>query len=387
MRTKAHFPNSVWDGSSASRASTAAATAAATKISDPDSNKAPDFQDWDQISSEVKAVEDYLIALTNTVGALGLNSIVPNNDKNLALGLDSYAFGSGCQATGDYCWAVGDRCVAGMQPLACTISNLTVTVPGNSTSVSYNGGPIAITFNDWTNNKTKSFLTTLTADPTFDGTNTTFLLASNPVPENTSGFLVATDNYTGAHAEGQTTSAFSTNAHAENWSTIASGNSSHAEGANTRATAYFSHAEGVSSVADIAGSHAEGGGIFNEYGDCQYLSLVLKGMSNAASVVQLATTTSDPIPIKTGFTYGFRITVVGREAAGVNSAIFMREGLVTSTNLIGMQTIGTDINAAAWIVGIAVSGGNLVVSCNGVAGSANIYWTSKVELFQVKSGA
>jgi hypothetical protein len=87
---------------------------------------------------------------------------------------------------------------------------------------------------------------------TFDGT---ILRVTGSLAQGMTG---NTSSGTGAHAEGQNTSATQTAAHAEGNGTTASGNSSHAEGNGAQAIGATSHAEGNGTQAIGNSSHAEG---------------------------------------------------------------------------------------------------------------------------------
>ncbi|MGE5353428.1 MAG: hypothetical protein ACM3P0_15195 [Acidobacteriota bacterium] len=84
---------------------------------------------------------------------------------------------------------------------------------------------------------------------------------------------------TASHAEGYQNISGGVAAHAEGQSCQASGNSAHAEGYHTSALGANSHSEGNGAVSRLKGEHARASGYISEYGDAQYSSVTLSGVT------------------------------------------------------------------------------------------------------------
>ena len=214
-------------------------------------------------------------ATGNSSHAEGSGSIAEGNYSHTegrttkATGGGSHAEGYATTASGTYSHAEGTSTIAeGNYAHAEGQGNWTgaIKVTGDANATTYNftwgnnnaqvavvGQTVQATINSST------VVTTITA---IDKTNLTVTFAntldSQNAISNVSVGIRGRASGSGAHVEGQATTASNNNSHAEGVGTVASGGVAHAEGYATLAKSGQSHAEGYATVASNANTHAEG---------------------------------------------------------------------------------------------------------------------------------
>ena len=196
-----------------------------------------------------------------------------------------------------------------------------------------------------------------------------------------------------AHAQNNATTASGDGSHAEGTGSVACGNSAHAQGAFCVASGDFSTAVGKQSVAGLFGQVAHANGCFDNAGDSQHTRTILRGETDGATPTELTLTGGSPteetrLSLLDGRTCAMRVLVAARKADG-QSAMFHRQFVLrrvgSTVDLVGsVQTIGVDINPAAW--GLTVQANNvnkgLQVLVTGSAGNY-VRWMAAVESLEI----
>lgn len=174
-----------------------------------------------------------------------------------------------------------------------------------------------------------------------------------------------------------------------------------AMGSYNRSQSCASVAFGSNGLADVQNKLVIGNGVLGSAsttvgaGDSQLGIQPLGGISTDATPVVLATggpagpgnTIIRPI-VRSGATYGFTATIVGRMTDGSASAMFIRSGLIHNeagtTALVGsVATIGTDNNTPGWAVAITADDTNDAIQV-AVTGEATVHWTCRLDCTEVK---
>jgi hypothetical protein len=224
-----------------------------------------------------------------------------------------------------------------------------------------------------------------------------------------------------SHAEGSYSTSSGFHSHAEGWYSTASGYSAHAEGRQSTASAYGAHSEGSYTVASGLYAHAGGnrskahlraqwarasGGHSSAHGTAQITITTLFRLTTNTSANELTLDGGSPsgsnrFKILDGQTLSCFVNVVGRREDNANNWVndhgsFLRQVCIrregSTTQLVGaVQTVGTDINPAAW-GGVAITADDtneaLKIEVTGNTGAANnIRWTATVMASEVADTA
>ncbi len=169
--------------------------------------------------------------------------------------------------------------------------------------------------------------------------------------------------------------------------TTASGDYSFASNDTTTASAISSFASGTESVASLVAQEAHAGGAFVTAGDAQYSSVPLKVISTSGTPVALVGQAGDPIFIRSGFTYGFTATILGRKTTGTKHARFHVSGIIANnagtTALVGAVTTWADDGSeATWSIAVTADNATDSLALT-VTGEATVRWVARVDLEEV----
>lgn len=136
---------------------------------------------------------------------------------------------------------------------------------------------------------------------------------------------------TASHSEGYQNSSGGVASHSEGQNCQASGNSAHAEGYHTSAIGNNSHAEGNGAVARLKGEHARASGYISEYGDAQYSSVTLAGVTLDGNPAEIfLSPPSERIVLEDNTAAGFWARITARSStSAADAALIEIKGVVS----------------------------------------------------------
>ena len=160
---------------------------------------------------------------------------------------------------------------------------------------------------------------------------------------NTSGGIAS-------HAEGQNCQASGGSAHAEGFMTSAQGGYSHAEGSHTLALGNSSHAGGIGAIARLKGEHARASGYINEYGDAQYSSVNLSGITQDGNAAEIfLSPPSERIILEDGMAAGFCARVTAHTSGALTETAFLEiKGVVSRASGAASVELSTCLKTVIW---------------------------------------
>ncbi|MGE5432381.1 MAG: hypothetical protein ACM3QX_14965 [Syntrophomonadaceae bacterium] len=155
---------------------------------------------------------------------------------------------------------------------------------------------------------------------------------------------------TASHAEGYFCTAGGVASHAEGYQTSALGDNSHAEGFQTSAVGINSHAEGSGAVARLRGEHARASGYISEFGDAQFSSVTLSGVTPDGIQAELfLSPPSERIVLEDNLTAGFYARITAHTSGNAAEAAYIElKGVVSRTAGASSVTLSSCIKTVIW---------------------------------------
>ena len=161
-----------------------------------------------------------------------------------------------------------------------------------------------------------------------------------------------------------------------------------------QATDTNSFAHGTYALASHTNEYAHGlSGGSSAAGEVQYSRFLMTQLTTNGNATLMAS--PEAFTIAVGSTYGFRITIVARQTAGANHAVWMRECLIDNTGgttaLIGnVVLIGTDTGSnantppAAWSIAITANNATDTIDITvRNTGAEAVKWFAVIEAYKV----
>jgi len=151
----------------------------------------------------------------------------------------------------------------------------------------------------------------------------------------------------------------------------------------------YARVGGLEAVATYFGEDVFASGDFAVAGDAQISKSTQRILTSNATPAVLQFFDGSYLVVPINATWGYNITVVGRDSTGVNRGMWVGTGLISRVNntpvIEGGTVTKTFATNASWNVEVIVSStyNALVVRVTGIA-STNIRWVVKIELTEVQ---